>query len=263
MAILSAEDVSVAYQSKHGSVQALDRVSLTLRSQEIVVALGASGCGKSTLLNLFAGFQKPNDGRVLLDGHPVSGPGADRAVVFQDDALMPWLSAEDNVAFGLQLGGVAKPDRLRRARELLASVGLEAFAKHAVQDLSGGMRQRVGLARALAVNPDFLLMDEPLGALDELNRQSAQSLILTLWQSSGNGIFLITHSVEEALFLATELVLMSPRPGRIVRRLNPGFATRFIAGEPARAIKSDPDFVAMREDLLATILENGEIADDQ
>ncbi|WP_226018937.1 taurine ABC transporter ATP-binding protein [Novosphingobium sp. FKTRR1] len=258
MARLSVENVSVTYGGKRGPVKALADVSVEVASGEIVVALGASGCGKSTLLGLMAGFLKPTAGAVQVDGVPIAGPGTDRAVVFQDDALMPWLSAEDNVAFGLQMRGFKQAERRAAAREMLAQVGLEGFAGHAIHEMSGGMRQRVGLARALAVKPDFLLMDEPLGALDELTRERMQMLILNLWQRSGKGIFLITHSIEEALFMASELVLLSPRPGRIVQRYQTGFARRFIAGEPVRAIKADPQFVAMREELANAILASEE-----
>lgn len=253
MARLEVEQVCMVFPSARGAVHALRDVSVGVSSGEILVALGASGCGKSTLLNLMAGFERPTSGRVTVDGHEVTAPGADRAVVFQDDALFPWLDAKDNVAFGLRLKGVPREERRARAREWLERVGLGDFSSHAVNQLSGGMRQRVGLARALAVEPSFLLMDEPLGALDELTRERMQELLLRLWRVSGKGIFLITHSIEEALFLATELVLLSPRPGRVVKRLRPDFARRFLAGEPARAIKSDPAFIAAREELLSVV----------
>jgi len=258
MTVLSAVGAGVTYRSRNGAVEALAGVSLDVGEGEIVVALGASGCGKSTLLGLYAGFVRATSGQVMVDGVPIAGPGPDRAVVFQDDALMPWLSAEENVAFGLRLRGVPRPERLARARNLLRDVGLEGFAGHAIAEMSGGMRQRVGLARALAVQPRFLLMDEPLGALDELTRERMQVLLLQLWQGSGKGIFLITHSIEEALFLATELVLFSPRPGRIARRFRPDFSRRFLAGEPIRAIKGDPQFLAMREELALAILAGEE-----
>lgn len=254
MATLTVEDASVTYPSKRGPVHALAHVSVTVASGEIVVALGASGCGKSTLLGLYAGFIAPTTGTITVDDAPVTGPGPDRAVVFQDDALMPWLSAEDNVAFGLRLRGVPQAERRDIARALLRDVGLDGFGGHAIAEMSGGMRQRLGLARALAVQPKFLLMDEPLGALDELTRERMQILLLRLWQNSGKGIFLITHSIEEALFLATELVLLSPRPGRIVARYRPPFARRFLAGEPVRALKGDPEFLALREALADRIL---------
>jgi taurine transport system ATP-binding protein len=255
MATLLVDGAGVTYAGRHGTVRALDKIALTVGSGDIAVALGPSGCGKSTLLGLMAGFQKPTEGAVLVDGRAITGPGTDRAVVFQDDALMPWLNAAENVAFGLRMRGTPRRERLETAREMLDLVGLAAFAGYSIHEMSGGMRQRVGLARALAVKPDFLLMDEPLGALDELTRERMQMLVLKLWQSSGKGIFLITHSIEEALFLATELILLSPRPGRIVRRYSPGFSRRFIAGEAVRAIKSDPSFVAMREELTDAILE--------
>lgn len=261
MAVLSAKGAGVVYRSARGPVEALSPVTLDVGQGEIVVALGASGCGKSTLLNMFAGFVAPTSGQIVVDDRPVTGPGPDRAVVFQDDALMPWLSALENIAFGLRLRGMGKAERLDRARALLDEVGLGAFGGHRISEMSGGMRQRVGLARALAVKPDFLLMDEPLGALDELNRERMQVLLLQVWQATGKGIFLITHSIEEALFLATELVLLSPRPGRIVRRYHPGFARRFLAGEPIRSVRSDPEFLAMREELTLAILASEEEAE--
>lgn len=251
---LRAEGAGVTYRGRGRTVEALAGIDLAVAQGEVVVALGASGCGKSTLLGLYAGFIAPSVGAITVDGVPITGPGPDRAVVFQDDALMPWLSAEDNVAFGLRLRGVPQAERRETARALLRDVGLDGFGGHAIAEMSGGMRQRVGLARALAVKPRFLLMDEPLGALDELTRERMQILLLRLWQNSGKGIFLITHSIEEALFLATELVLLSPRPGRIVARYRPPFARRFLAGETVRALKGDPEFLALREDLAARIL---------
>ncbi|AOJ05016.1 taurine transporter ATP-binding subunit [Burkholderia mayonis] len=258
MAKLAAQHVSVVYESRRGALTALEEVSMSVGSNEIVVALGASGCGKSTLLSLLAGFQRPTSGRVSVDGAPVAGPGADRGVVFQDDALMPWLNVIDNVAFGLRMQGIGHEARDARAREVLRLVKLAGFEQHRIDEISGGMRQRVGLARALAADPSFLLMDEPLGALDALTREHMQTLLLDVWRATGKGIFLITHSVEEALLLATELLILSPRPGRIAARHSLDFARRYADGESMRSIKSDPRFTEIHLALVEQLMRETE-----
>ncbi|RCW78441.1 taurine ABC transporter ATP-binding protein [Paracoccus lutimaris] len=254
-------EASVIYpaQSGRAPVEALSKIDLTVEDHDFVVALGASGCGKSTLLNLIAGFLSPSSGKIMLDKTEVSGPGADRSVVFQKHALLPWLNVRDNVAFGLKLrGGGAAAYAV--ADRFIALLGLKGFEKSPVYALSGGMQQRVGIARALTCDPKILLMDEPLGALDALTRERAQELILDIWKSTGKTVFLITHSVEEALFMGTRLIVMSPRPGRIAHRFDLPFSRRFLDGAPARQVKASSEFIDLREEVLRIIFADEEQA---
>ncbi|BBT19379.1 taurine import ATP-binding protein TauB [Metapseudomonas otitidis] len=251
MALLQLERISAQYPGTAEPV--LTDISLSLGPQQLLVALGPSGSGKTTLLNLIAGFVPPSDGRINLDGQPVQGPSAERGVVFQDDALLPWQNVLGNVAFGLELAGVPRARREAKAREMLALVDLAGFEKRQIWELSGGQRQRVGIARALAADPRVLLMDEPFGALDAFTREQMQELLLQVWQRAAKPVFLITHDIEEAVFLATDLILLSPNPGRISERLTLDFGRRYAAGESARAIKSDRAFIETREHVLAQV----------
>jgi taurine transport system ATP-binding protein len=192
--MLKIQNASVFFGARNGaSIRALDRVSLEIAEGEIVVALGASGCGKSTLLNAIAGFLPLSEGSITLNGQPVCRPGAHRGVVFQKDTLLPWRSVIDNVALGLEFAGMGRDAALEKSHSLLDLVGLRDFARAAPYELSGGMRQRVGVARALATDPAILLMDEPFGALDSLTREKMQELLISIWAKTRKTIFLITH----------------------------------------------------------------------
>jgi NitT/TauT family transport system ATP-binding protein len=196
-------------------VLALDGVDLFVKDEEFVTVIGPSGCGKTTLLRVIAGLLPVDAGTVLVDGRAVMGPGPDRAVVFQNFALLPWADVLTNVTFGLRLQGVSRAERNERGMHFVRMVGLDGFERRLPKELSGGMQQRVGLARALAVNPKILLMDEPFGALDEQTRRLLQDQLLQIWEQERKTVVFITHSMEEAVLLADRVVIMSPRPGRI------------------------------------------------
>lgn len=211
---LRAWSVSVRYPGQ--PEPALADVSLSIGPQALTVALGPSGCGKTTLLNVLAGFVPPSQGRVTLAGAPITGPGADRAVVFQHDALLPWLDVRDNVAFALELQGVGRRERHARAEALLAEVGLAHAARQPVWTLSGGMRQRVGIARALAMEPKVLLMDEPFGALDALTRARLQDELMAICAKTQATTVMVTHDVDEAVLLSDRIVMMTNGPAATI-----------------------------------------------
>ncbi len=213
---LSIDKVSKSFRSRAGTVLALDQVSLSVAEAEFVCIVGASGCGKSTLLNIIAGLEKPDSGTVLADGRPVTGPGRERLVMFQESALFPWLDVMGNVLFGLKLKpNLTKKDRLDVAKYYLELVELTRFERANVHELSGGMKQRVALARALAPNPRVLLMDEPFAALDALTREQLYGDIQRIWKARRKTIVFVTHNVREAVCLGDRVLLFSPHPGRV------------------------------------------------
>src|SRR6059036_1548161 len=213
---LSIENVSKCFRSASGNVLALDRVSLNVAEGEFVCLVGASGCGKSTLLNIIAGLEKPDNGTVLADGKPVTSPGRDRLVMFQEPALFPWLNVLGNVLFPLKLKpNLTEKDRLDVARYYLELVDLTRFERANIHELSGGMKQRVSLARALAPNPRMLLMDEPFAALDALTREQLYGDIQEIWKARRKTIVFVTHNVREAACLGDRVLIFSPHPGRI------------------------------------------------
>ena len=216
MSAITLENVSLSFAAKPQPFTVLEDINLSLSSGEFVVLLGPSGCGKSTILNLVAGFNKPDRGRVAAGGKEIGRPGPDRGMIFQQPNLFPWLSVLENVTFGPRLGKHRKDETNALAQTWLERVGLKGFEHHAPWQLSGGMKQRVALARAWLPGPEVLLLDEPFGALDAQTRLMMQELLREAWLSTGTTLLFVTHDVEEALFLADRILIMSAKPGKIV-----------------------------------------------
>jgi NitT/TauT family transport system ATP-binding protein len=219
-AVIQAVGVGKRFRAVTGDeLVALEGVSFVVRPNEFVSIIGPSGCGKTTLLRILDGLVQPDDGEVRIHGRPVDGPGPDRAMVFQDFALLPWATVLGNVVFPLEIRGIAAEERQRRARQVIDMVGLAGFEQYYPHALSGGMQQRVGLARALVVDPEMLLMDEPFGALDAQTRHLLQDELLALWQAHRKTVVMVTHDMEEAVYLSDRVLLMGPRPGHIAREI--------------------------------------------
>jgi len=234
---------------------ALTNISFSVADGEICCLLGPSGCGKSTILNILAGFEPASGGLAAVGGRPVAKPHPDRALVFQQPQLFPWLDVWDNVLFGPRMNGIASGDASARAEMLLRAVGLQQFAHHRVYELSGGMRQRVAIARALINQPEVLLMDEPFGALDAQTRGTMQQLLLRIWEELHPTILFVTHDVEEALFLGDEVCVMTARPGRIKERL------RVDIPRPRQLdVITSEHFVALKRSIMHAIREEVEAA---
>ena len=253
MSDLVSQNVNMIFKSLKGeTVHALKDISFTLKKGELLTVLGPSGCGKTTLLNIAAGFLRPTSGTITLGDKEINGPGLERGMVFQQGALFEWLTVNENVNFGLRMKKEDPIETAKKVEEWLDIVGLQDFGNTPTYQLSGGMQQRVALARCLINDPDLILMDEPLGALDALTREKMQSLVLKLWKETGKTIILITHSVEEALLLGERLYVMAPRPGRIHKEYTLPFATMGLDGD-LREIKNDKEFVTKREEILTMI----------
>ncbi|HAV5327659.1 TPA: ATP-binding cassette domain-containing protein [Acinetobacter baumannii] len=251
MSVLEAKHIHLTFPKQQKPV--LQDIKLTIEEGSLTVILGESGCGKTTLLNILAGFQKPSSGDVLVNHEVVTGPDVTRAVVFQDHALLPWLNVADNVGFALQLKGLKRAEIEKQVSAILKIVGLSHVEKANIWELSGGMKQRVGIARALISHAPFILLDEPFAALDAFTRENMQQLVLDLWVQQNKSFFLITHDIEEALLLSNQLVLMTAHPGKIVETLHLDFAQRYRQGESIRSIKSDSQFIQLREQLFESL----------
>ena len=253
MSDLISHNLSMIFNSSDGEVvHALKDIEFSLKKGEFLTVLGPSGCGKTTLLNIAAGFLRPTSGTMSLGDKEIVGPGVERGMVFQQGALFEWLTVERNVNFGLRMKKNNRNEIQDKVEYWLDIVGLRGFRNTPTYQLSGGMQQRVALARCLINDPELILMDEPLGALDALTREKMQSLILKIWDETGKTIVFITHSVEEALLLGKRLFVMAPRPGRIHKEYNLPFSRLGLNGD-LREIKNDRGFIEKREEILTMI----------
>jgi NitT/TauT family transport system ATP-binding protein len=246
------DNVSVDFQTAHGPMRVLDKVSFDIRQGEFVSIIGPSGCGKTTLMNIVAGFVQPSEGKVLLDGAPIAGPGPERGVIFQEYGVFPWLTVKQNIGFGLGLAAnrTGAAEREAICQRYMALMGLADFANHYPKHLSGGMRQRLAIARAYAVKPQFLLMDEPFGALDAQTRTAMQNLLLEVLAAEGKTVMLITHSVEEAIYLSSRIVVVTARPARIRQVIELPF------GYPrSENLHEDPRFGELRSHIRELVMQ--------
>ncbi|MGE3066185.1 MAG: ABC transporter ATP-binding protein [Hyphomicrobiaceae bacterium] len=251
MSKLRIEGVSRTFPPSRPGAQptrALQPANLEIADNDFITILGPSGCGKSTLLRIVAGLDRATEGRVLLDGAEVRGPGPDRGMVFQSYTLFPWLTVEENIAFGLRERGIAQDERLRSARDWCARVGLSGFEHHYPKQLSGGMQQRTAIARVLANNPKIMLLDEPFGALDNQTRALMQEMLLGIWEREKKTVLFVTHDIEESIFLASRVVVMSARPGRIKAdvRIDLPYPRHYT-------LKTSPEFSALKAQLTEEI----------
>ena len=250
--LITIDNVDLDYEGKGGAIKALENITFNIYRGEFICVLGPSGCGKSTLLKIIAGFIKPTTGRIALDGEDIKGTDWHRGVVFQNPPLYEWYSVRTNVAFGPRMRGVPKNEYEPLVEEYIDKVGLTEFADKKIYELSGGMKQRVSIARSLINDPEILLMDEPFGALDALTRESMQDLTRKIWWDTGKTIFFITHDVEEALLLGSRIIVLSRHPGKVIQDINVNFS-RQIVEDNAENINFTPEFYKYREHLLKLI----------
>ena len=257
MSSVSIQAVSRVFETAKGQrTQALQPVDFEVRDNDFVTILGPSGCGKSTLLRIVAGLDHATSGRVLLDGVPVEGPGADRGMVFQSYTLFPWLTIEQNIRFGLRERGMPEAQQKERAAYFIAKVGLRGFEQHFPKQLSGGMQQRTAIARALANDPKILLMDEPFGALDNQTRVLMQELLLGIWEAERKTVLFVTHDIDEAIFMANRVAVFSARPGRIKTELAVD-----LPHPRHYTIKTSPEFMDLKARLTEEIRAESMAAD--
>jgi len=250
------DDVSVDFETERGPLRVVDRVSLAVHDQEFICIVGPSGCGKTTLMNIVAGFVGPTSGRITLDGQPITGPGRDRGVIFQEYGVFPWLTVRDNILFGLRLKSSRVPAAEQQSvcQKYLQLMGLADFAQAFPKTLSGGMRQRLAIARAYAAQPEFLLMDEPFGALDAQTRSKMQNLLLEVLEREGKTVMMITHSVDEAIYLASRIVVVTARPARIKAIIDVPFAYPRHEG-----LHETPEFGALKAHVRDLVMAEYEV----
>lgn len=249
---VSFDQVSVQFPTEQGPMQVLQDVSFNLRQGEFVSIIGPSGCGKSTLMNMLAGFVQPTLGQIRLDGREVTGPGPDRGVIFQEYGVFPWLTVRQNIEFGMKLGvnKISAAERAETAQKYMGLMGLIDFSNHYPKHLSGGMRQRLALARAYAVKPEFLLMDEPFGALDAQTRSAMQNLLLKVLQAENKTVLLITHSVDEAIYLSSRIIVVTARPARVRADIPVPFAYPRLEG-----MVDTPAFTELRSHIRDLVMQ--------
>lgn len=251
-AMIELKDVSVVYDGKSNTTIAVENVNFNIYQSDFIVLLGPSGCGKSTILNLIAGFNFPSFGHVKMHGEDIAGPCRNRGVVFQSTNLFPWLSVKENINYGLRINHVKTDEIEHKTRKYLEMIGLSQYADHYPFELSGGMKQRVALARTMINDPEILLMDEPLGALDAITRMSMQDFIRDLWKRENQTFFMITHDIDEALTLGSRVLVMSKSPGRIMKEFEVDFHDK-IQSDSEYIPSIDPNFNLVKEEILHLI----------